>query len=60
MTPIEIIYNSQLIVSNMQMFLILSTVCIFGVTFGVIQASMDPENHKAYYAFIFSLSKEIK
>ena len=42
------------------MFMILSTVCIFGITFGVIQASMDPENHKCYYAYIFTLSKEIK
>ena len=60
LTPTQVIYNSQLVVSNIQMLLILSTVCIFGIIFGVIQASMDPENHKGYFAKVFILRREIQ
>ena len=59
LTQTQIIYNSQFIVSNVQMFIVLLAVCTFGVVFGVIQASMDPENHKCNYAIIFYLGREI-
>lgn len=42
------------------MFVVLLTVCCYGAIFGVIQASMDPENHKCNYAIIFTLMHEIK
>jgi hypothetical protein len=60
LTQAQIIYNSNLIVSNVQMLVVLIAVCTFGVTFGVIQAAMDPENHKCSFAIMFSLAKEIK
>lgn len=59
MSASQVIYNSQLIVSNVQMFVVLVTVCVFGIIFGIIQASMDPENHKSMFAIMFSIQIEI-
>ena len=42
------------------MFIVLTTVCLYGVIFGVIQASNDPENHKCSFAILFSIVIEIK
>jgi hypothetical protein len=42
------------------MLVVLVAVCTFGLTFGIIQAAMDPENHKCSFAIMFSLAKEIK
>ena len=42
------------------MFLVLLTVCLFGIIFGVIQASNDPENQKCSFAILFSIVIEIK
>lgn len=44
MTRSQILVHSQLIVSNMQMTMLLCTVCIFGIIFGFIQAANDPES----------------
>ena len=56
----QIIFNSLIIISKIQMFVVLISVCIFGSTFGIIQAAMDPENHKCRFAIIFSVTREIK
>jgi len=42
------------------MFIVLVTVCLYGVIFGVIQASNDPENQKCSFAILFSIVVEIK
>tara|TARA_B110000285_G_scaffold27438_1_gene27052 strand:- start:17 stop:517 length:501 start_codon:yes stop_codon:yes gene_type:complete len=60
LTKQEIDYKSQFIVSNIQMFIVLVTVCLYGVIFGVIQASNDPENQKCSFAILFSIVVEIK
>ena len=60
MSQTQIIFNSQLIVSNIQMLVVLLSVCTFGVTFGVIQAAEDPENHKCRFAIIFNVAKMIR
>jgi hypothetical protein len=60
LTQAQVTYNSNLIVSNVQMLVVLVAVCAFGFTFGVIQAAMDPENHKCSFAIMFSVAKEIK
>ena len=39
-------YNSQLIVSNIQMFAMLLTVILYGIVFGCIQANMDLDNNQ--------------
>jgi len=41
------------------MFLVLLTVCLYGITFGIIQAADDPENHKCAFKIVFSVAKEI-
>lgn len=42
------------------MFVVLMSVCFFGVSHGIIQASMDPENHKCCFAIIFGIAQEMK
>jgi ABC-type enterochelin transport system permease subunit len=41
------------------MLLVLIFVCLFGLILGVIQAAMDPENHKCRFAIMFNVAKEI-
>lgn len=60
MTKAQIDYKSQFIVSNIQMLIVLLTVCLYGIIFGIIQASNDPENKKCSFAILFSIVIEIK
>ena len=55
----QIAFNSQLIVSNVQMFIVLITVCLFGLVFGYIQTAIDPESHKGAMAIMFGIDLEI-
>lgn len=41
------------------MFVVLTTVCLFGVIFGYIQAAMDPESQKCVFAIMFNIDLEI-
>lgn len=41
------------------MFVVLISVSLFGIVFGVIQAAMDPENHKCRFAIVFEVTREI-
>jgi hypothetical protein len=60
MSASKINYNSQFIVSNIQMFIVLVASITYGLMFGYIQASNDPENHKCFFAIVFSVSYEIR
>ena len=42
------------------MFIVLITVCLFGIIFGVIQASNDPENQKCSFFIMINIVVEIK
>ena len=42
------------------MLVVLVSVCVYGATFGIIQAAMDPENKRGRLACLFALTKEIK
>ena len=41
------------------MFVVLVATITYGVVFGFIQASLDPESHKGAFAIIFSVAHEI-
>ena len=41
------------------MFVVLIATITYGLVFGYIQASLDPENHKSAFAIIFSIAHEI-
>lgn len=55
----EIEYNSQLIVSNIQMFVIFMTVACFAVVIGYLQATFDPENEPSNFKVFSLISKEL-
>lgn len=42
------------------MTVLLVTVILFGLVFGFLQASLDPESHKSWFAMMFLIKVEIK
>ena len=42
------------------MTVLLVTVILFGIVFGFLQASLDPESHKSWFAMMFLINIEIK
>ena len=55
----EIEYNSQVIVSNIQMFVIFVTVACFAIVIGFLQARFDPENAMYDIKMYYLISKEL-
>jgi len=42
------------------MLVVLLSVCLYGTIFGMIQAAMDPENHRCAFAIVFNIHYEIQ
>jgi hypothetical protein len=42
------------------MLVVLLAVCLYGTIFGIIQAAMDPENHRCAFAIVFNIHYEIR
>ena len=55
----EIQYNSQLIVSNIQMLVIFLSVACFGLVIGTLQAAFDPENALSDWKVYYLISREL-
>ena len=55
----QLAYQSQIIVSNLQMTVVLASVLLFGFFGGYYQATMDPEGHKSSYEQFTLFQREV-